>query len=56
VLQEVAAAQRAAGDDKLAMFRQQSALIAKKLAQREEALEIASREVEDLSRQIEAKV
>jgi intraflagellar transport protein 81 len=52
---EVGAAQRAAGDDKLAMFRQQGALVAKKLSQREEALEIASRELETLGRELEAK-
>lgn len=54
--QEVAAQQRAAGDDKLAMFRQQSAIIAKKLAQKEESFEIAVREAETLERELEAKV
>jgi len=54
--QEVAASQKAAGDDKLAMFRTQSALISKKLLQKEEALEVATREGETLSREIEAKV
>ncbi len=53
--QEVAAAQRAAGDDKLAMFRQQGALVAKKLAQRDEAVEVASREAEALARELEAR-
>jgi intraflagellar transport protein 81 len=52
---EVTAAQRAAGDDKLAMFRQQAALMAKKLAQKEEALDAANREVEALGRELEAK-
>jgi intraflagellar transport protein 81 len=52
---EVAAAQRAAGDDKLALFRQQGALVAKKLAQREEALEVAQREAEALAREVEAR-
>ena len=56
LMQEVAAMQRAAGDDKLAMFRQQSALIAKKLAQREEALETTMRDVDTLARELEAKV
>ena len=37
------------------MFRQQGALVAKKLSQREEALEIASRELETLGRELEAK-
>lgn len=53
--QEVAASQRAAGDDKLAMFRQQSALIAKKLVQKEEAMELLRREAEALTREVEAK-
>ena len=53
--QRVAAAQRAAGDDKLAMFRQQGALIAKKVAQKEEALEIVNREAETLSRELETR-
>ena len=52
---DVTAAQRAAGDDKLAMFRQQAALMAKKLAQKEEALDSANREVEALARELEAK-
>jgi len=52
---EVQAAQRAAGDDKLAMFRQQAVLIAKKLTQREEVLEIANAELEALSSELEAK-
>lgn len=52
---EVSAAQRAAGDDKLAMFRQQAALIAKKLAQKEEALEAASRDADNLAREQEAR-
>jgi hypothetical protein len=38
------------------MFRQQSALIAKKLAQKEEALDIATRESESLGRELEARV
>jgi len=54
--QEVANAQKAAGDDKLALFRTQSALIAKKLMQKEEALELAQREAEVLAREVEAKV
>ena len=81
--QQLAATQRAAGDDKLAMFRQQvrrrgggtrrgtawggaspsppfsplqSALIAKKLAQKEEALDVASRESEALGRELESRV
>jgi len=53
---EVAAQQRAAGDDKLAMFRQQSALIAKKLQQKEEAAEVAGKELDTINREIEAKV
>lgn len=52
---DVQAAQRAAGDDKLAMFRQQAVLIAKKLTQREEVLEIANAELEALSNELEAK-
>ena len=52
---QVSAAQRAAGDEKLAMFRQQSALVAKKLAQREEALEGLRREGEALRREVEAR-
>jgi intraflagellar transport protein 81 len=51
----VAGIQRASGDDKLAMFRQQSALVAKKLAQREEALEALSREAEAVGREVEAR-
>ena len=52
---QVSAAQRAAGDEKLAMFRQQSALVAKKLAQREEALEGLRRDGEALRREVEAR-
>ena len=51
----VAAAQRASGDDKLAMFRQQSSLVARKLAQREEALEALRRDEEAAARDIEAR-
>jgi predicted nucleic acid-binding Zn-ribbon protein len=54
--QEIAAQQRAAGDDKLAMFRQQSSIVAKKLAQKEEALEVAAREGDSLYREIETLV
>jgi intraflagellar transport protein 81 len=53
--QEVAAQQRAAGDDKLASFRQQAAVVSKKLVQREEMLEVATREAEALAREVEAK-
>ena len=53
--QQVAAAQKAAGDEKLAMFRQQSALVAKKLAQREEFLEGLRREGEAVKREVEAR-
>lgn len=52
---QVAASQKAAGDDKLAMFRQQSALVAKKLTQREEQLETLNREAEALARDVEAR-
>lgn len=52
---EVAAAQKAAGDDKLALFRTQAALVAKKLLAREEALDAAQREAETLAREVEAK-
>ena len=52
---QLSAAQKAAGDEKLAMFRQQSALVAKKLAQREEALEGLRREGEALRREVEAR-
>lgn len=52
---ETAAMQRAAGDDKLAMYRQQAALVAKKVTQREEALEVVSREMDALARDIEGK-
>lgn len=38
------------GDDKLAMFRQQGALIAKKVSQKEEALDVAAREADNLAR------
>lgn len=37
---QVTAAQRAAGDDKLAVFRQQSTLVTRKLAQKEEQLQV----------------
>jgi intraflagellar transport protein 81 len=52
---QVASAQSSAGDEKLAMFRQQSALVAKKLAQREEALEALKREGEGLAREVESR-
>jgi intraflagellar transport protein 81 len=52
---QVAGAQRAAGDDKLAMFRQQAALVARKLAQREEALDALKREAEGVAREVEAR-
>lgn len=52
---QVASAQSSAGDEKLAMFRQQSALVAKKLAQREEALEALKREGESLAREVESR-
>jgi intraflagellar transport protein 81 len=53
---DVAAAQRAAGDEKLALFRQQAALVARKLAGKEEALEAATAELEAVSREIEDRV
>ena len=53
---EVAALQRAAGDDKAAMFRQQAAIVAKKLSAKEEAVEVATRESDALGREVEAKV
>ncbi len=52
---DVAAAQRAAGDDKLAMHRQQAALVARTLATKEEGLEVALREGAALAREGEAK-
>lgn len=52
---QVSSAQRAAGDEKLAMYRQQAALVAKTLASKEEALEAALREGEALSREVEVK-
>lgn len=53
--QESAAMQRAAGDDKLAMFRQQSSLVSRKLVEKEEALERARREADSLSREVESR-
>lgn len=52
---QVADAQRAAGDDKLAMFRQQSALVAKKLQQKQALLDELREKRESLSRDIEDK-
>mmetsp|Transcript_3541 Transcript_3541/g.12875 ORF Transcript_3541/g.12875 Transcript_3541/m.12875 type:complete len:696 (-) Transcript_3541:1374-3461(-) len=52
---QVADAQRAAGDDKLAMFRQQSALVAKKLQQKEALMDQLKEKREALSRDIEDK-
>ncbi len=52
---QVAGAQRAAGDDKLAMFRQQAALVARKLAQREEALDALKRVAEGVACEVEAR-
>ncbi|CAE7875338.1 Ift81, partial [Symbiodinium sp. KB8] len=50
---KVAEAQRAAGDDKLAMFRQQAALVARKRADKELALDKAGMEVEEAEREVE---
>mmetsp|Transcript_15452 Transcript_15452/g.36457 ORF Transcript_15452/g.36457 Transcript_15452/m.36457 type:complete len:703 (+) Transcript_15452:162-2270(+) len=52
---QVADAQRAAGDDKLAMFRQQSALVAKKLQQKQALLDQLKEKSEALNRDIEDK-
>jgi hypothetical protein len=45
-----------AGEDKLAMFRSQYALLAKKLLQMEEVVDKAKRENERLKREVQSKV
>lgn len=53
--QRVAEQQRAAGDSKLAMFRQQGSMVAKSLQQLEEQLDASRQAAEKLRRDIEAK-
>lgn len=52
---EIADANRRQGDDKLALFRQQYAMIAKKLQQQEGEVERARQESERLGREIQSK-
>lgn len=52
---QIAEAQKKAGDDKLAMYRHHSALVSKKLQQKEADLEEAERELADVNREIEDK-
>ena len=51
---QIAEAQKKAGDDKLAMYRHHSAMVSKKLQQKESDLEDAQRELEEVNREIEA--
>lgn len=50
---QIAEAQKKAGDDKLAMYRHHSALVSKKLQQKEADLEEAERELAEVNRDIE---
>jgi len=52
---EIAEANRKQGEDKLAMFRSQYALLAKKLIQMEEVVDKAKRENERLKREVQSK-
>lgn len=52
---QIAEAQKKAGDDKLAMYRHHSALVSKKLQQKEADLEEAESELNELNREIEGK-
>lgn len=53
---ELTSAQRAAGDDKLAIFRQQASAMSRRLGDKAEAVEAARREVAALWRELDEKV
>lgn len=52
---QIAEAQKKAGDDKLAMYRHHSALVSKKLQQKEADLDEAEQELAEINREVEEK-
>jgi len=53
---ELTSAQRAAGDERLAQFRQQAAAMARRLADKEDQLETTEQELHQLDRDLQEKV